>query len=293
MSYYIDMVSDAILFMEQNLSQPIQLSGICEYVHMSEFHFNRLFSVITGISPKKYLIRRRLTQAVRELRVTNEQIIDIAMKWGFNYSEDFNRTFKKYFSMSPFEYRNVKGGIPELTLQEPIQQLSYREFVNRRGRIELKVVFKTYEEIKLCGNALVVSKDHNHYSVLQEEVGRFLKETANLDYVDRTSFFSLVKCFDEDKNQFDVFLGRRVEINQSTDREFRITPKGWYACFKYDGEMQSVYDDFERDLYTWVVQKDIRLRNIDVNMISHYDVTRGQSAINEIRIPIEPPTLME
>ena len=163
MSKYIDLVREALDIMECHLDQSVTLQYICDELYMSPFHFNRVFTAITGISPKKYMLSRTLSLAADDLIKTDESIIAIAMKWGFNYSEDFSRSFKRQFKISPSNYRSNKGHGATCFIQEPIRAISYREFINRSGSLELKVTIKSVDAITLLGTSTLVSTYENRH----------------------------------------------------------------------------------------------------------------------------------
>ena len=63
---WIKTVNRAIAYMEENLTERIELEDVAGSVHLSAFHFHRAFSMLTGMSPAEYLRSRRLSQAGAE-----------------------------------------------------------------------------------------------------------------------------------------------------------------------------------------------------------------------------------
>ena len=68
--------------------------------------FSRMFSVLTEITLSEYLRSRRLTEAAINLRDTDEKIIDIAFKYGYESSDSFGAAFKSFHGFTPTEVRN-------------------------------------------------------------------------------------------------------------------------------------------------------------------------------------------
>ncbi len=60
------------------------------------------------VSPQKYLINLRMYKATLLLKSTKLPIGEVANKVGYTDSLLFSKTFSKYFSMSPLNYRNNK-----------------------------------------------------------------------------------------------------------------------------------------------------------------------------------------
>ena len=102
---WVKTINNAIEYMENHLTDDITLGDIAESVYISAFHFQRAFSMMTGISPAEYLRNRRLSQAGAELANGNERVIDIAMKYGYESSESFTKAFSRFHGFSPMQVR--------------------------------------------------------------------------------------------------------------------------------------------------------------------------------------------
>ena len=48
-------VADAITYLRRNFRAQPSLDEVAEHVHLSSFHFQRLFTEWAGVSPKKFL----------------------------------------------------------------------------------------------------------------------------------------------------------------------------------------------------------------------------------------------
>ena len=98
---YINEMQKAIDFIENNLDKDITFEKVSKEVGMSAFYFHRIFSAIIGISPTAYIRNRRLTVAAQEISKNNENILDIALKYGFESHEAFSRAFKNFHGVVP------------------------------------------------------------------------------------------------------------------------------------------------------------------------------------------------
>ena len=77
MANTISTMQYAIDFIENNLGEKINPQIIAAQVCTSEFHFQRLFSILFGISLGEYIRNRRLSLAAERIKSTDEKIIDI------------------------------------------------------------------------------------------------------------------------------------------------------------------------------------------------------------------------
>lgn len=93
---WVKAINNAIAYMENHLTDDIMLADISKSVNISAFHFQRAFSLLTEMTPAEYVRKRRLSQAGAEIANGSEQIIDIAMKYGYNSPESFTKAFKRF-----------------------------------------------------------------------------------------------------------------------------------------------------------------------------------------------------
>ena len=98
---YINELQKAIDYIEDNLKNNINFEMVANEVGMSAFYFHRIFSAIIGVSPTTYIRNRRLTLAAQEISKNNENILDIALKYGFESHEAFSRAFKSFHGVVP------------------------------------------------------------------------------------------------------------------------------------------------------------------------------------------------
>ena len=95
----------ALVYVEQHLDQNIKLADIAQASGISQFHLSRVFAYTTGYSLGKYLRLRRLSEAARLLLQTEENILDIALRVGYDSHSVFSRAFKAEFGIRPSELR--------------------------------------------------------------------------------------------------------------------------------------------------------------------------------------------
>ena len=77
-------------------------AGVCSF---SASHFMRWFRQMTGQSFVTFLNEYRLNAAAEALQATDETVLTIASRCGFENLSYFNRTFKAHFGTTPREYR--------------------------------------------------------------------------------------------------------------------------------------------------------------------------------------------
>lgn len=98
-------------YIDSNLEYNIEISHIASNFHYNQQYIGKLFRTETGYTIKQYINNRRMEQAKVLIQNTNDTIIDISTKVGFNNVTYFNRQFKKCFNITPLQFRNIKNNI--------------------------------------------------------------------------------------------------------------------------------------------------------------------------------------
>ena len=161
----IKLFNDTVNYIETVLDGEIDEKKISSLSGYSSPMFSRLFSMLTETTLSEYIRSRRLTEAAVDLRDTDEKIIDIAMKYGYESPDAFGAAFKKFHGFTPSE---VKEGKPFKLVSRIRLALSVKGGRSMDIKIEKKQAFKVagYNEqdinSSLCPN--VWDKLYGKYS---------------------------------------------------------------------------------------------------------------------------------
>ena len=108
---WIQGIQRAIDYVEENITKDIDFEEAAKRAYSSPFHFQRIFSILCGLSLGDYIRIRRLSLAGEELSRGSAKIIDIALKYGYDTPESFSRAFTRFHGIAPSEAKhsgNVK-----------------------------------------------------------------------------------------------------------------------------------------------------------------------------------------
>lgn len=100
-------VNMARAIIDADVSYQPDIASLSRQCGLSEFHFLRSFKEAFGITPHKYLLRKRMQWSVKLLEEGKYSITNIAYQVGFSDVFSFSKYFKKYFNSSPAHF--VKG----------------------------------------------------------------------------------------------------------------------------------------------------------------------------------------
>lgn len=98
----------SIDFIEENLSGELDMAQIAGVMNVSPFYYQRIFAMLCGITVGEYIRNRRLSLAGSDLARSDERVIDVALRYGYDTPEGFSRAFSRFHGASPSEVRKGK-----------------------------------------------------------------------------------------------------------------------------------------------------------------------------------------
>lgn len=108
-----------ICIMRQN-NETLTLKSLADKLNYSEYHISRKFKEISGMQFRDYLRQRKLAFALKQIRDTEDGILEIALNFGFSSHEAFTRAFKAEYGITPSEYRQNPVPVVLRTIIKPL-----------------------------------------------------------------------------------------------------------------------------------------------------------------------------
>lgn len=106
---YRSRINRVMDYIDIHLDQPLELKSIAEIANFSPFHFHRIFTFLIGETPIDYIQRLRIEKAACRLRENMDiSISEIADSCGFCTVSLFSRVFKKFFGLTPSQFRKME-----------------------------------------------------------------------------------------------------------------------------------------------------------------------------------------
>lgn len=234
-----EVISRAIDYIENNLTNDITIEDISNYSYISSFYFQKGFSIICGYGLSEYIRNRKLSCAGYEVLNTDNKIIDIALKYGYDSPDSFTKAFTRFHGSTPTEVRRG-GKIKEFA---PLKiNLSLKGGYTMEYKIEEKESFKV---VGLKGN--------------------FKYETANQDIPKMWKKFFMKTTFTKinpkyavnfDANMgcdvFDYIIGDDYNEDLKLPKDFEIIeiPKFTWAIFSCIGPSSVKMPEINEKIFT-------------------------------------------
>ena len=183
-------IEEAIRFMSKNVTEQPDLDAIAKALHLSPFHFQRIFTEWVGISPKKFL-QFLTTEYLKTKLNDTRNIIEAANEAGLSSQSRVYDLFVTIEAVTPQEFKTQGAGI----------QIAYGFHETPLGECLLATT-----ERGLCGLSFVQNND---------------RETAFLEFKNKWQKAQFVE------NQKDTEgVAQRIFNESASDRKFNLLVKG-------------------------------------------------------------------
>lgn len=127
---WIESIMKAIAYIEKHLREDLKIEDVCHHVYTSSYYFQKGFRIFTDYSIGEYIRNRRLYEAAIDLAYTNERIIDIAYKYGYDTPESFTKAYARFHGVTPSYTRKSKVYQIFLPLKIKIEILGGKQMEN-------------------------------------------------------------------------------------------------------------------------------------------------------------------
>jgi AraC-like DNA-binding protein len=104
MDEHIEAVQRMQDYIEHHLDTNISMTDLSNASNYSPWYSYRLFVDLLHMTPAVYIRRLRLSKSALRLRDEKVRILDVALDFGFESADGYQRAFYKEFGCNPYEY---------------------------------------------------------------------------------------------------------------------------------------------------------------------------------------------
>lgn len=281
-------INEALSYIEENLTGEIDFKEVARIALCSEYHFQRMFSFLAGVTLSEYIRRRRLTLAAFELKNCNVRIIDVAIKYGYSSSDSFARAFQVLHGIKPSEARaNGKSlkSYPRMTFQLSISggsEMNYR--IEEKEGFQIVGIKKRVPIIFNGVNTEIAdmwkSLDGNMISTLKE-----LSNVEPIGLISASTNFSEGRM--EEKGELDHYIG--VATNKQSPEYLTIleVPALTWAVFEVVGPFPETLQNIWGRIYSeWFPSSNYEIAEGPEILWNENKDISSPNYISEIWIPV-------
>lgn len=270
-------IANAIAYIEDNLTEDIDINEIANKAYVSSFYFQKIFNVLCGFTVSEYIRNRRLTLAAQELCATNIKVIDVALKYCYDSPDGFARAFTKFHGLNPSEAKEQGRNL------NSIAPLKIKLTLEGGTMLEYKIVEKA--QFTVMGRLRKFNTETSY-----DKIPKFWQEHMKSGE-NKTVCGMYGICMDIDGKSFDYLIADNyIPWNEiPANYETKVIPAGTWAIFPCHGALPKALQDVNTKIWSeWLPScKTYKLAgnyNIEMYTPSHED---ANDDYNEIWLPVE------
>ena len=176
----IVILNRVVALVEQQLTEEIDVAGLAVEFGTTEYHLRRMFSSLSGMPLSEYIRRRRMTVAAAAL-LGDDDLLDLAVRYGYGSTEAFGRAFRAVHGVGPADVRRDGGPLRSQS------QLRFRLTVEGKTSMDTRITDRP--AFRLIGHAARVPLIHEgvnpriqaHIASLPVTEHARLKELSNTE----------------------------------------------------------------------------------------------------------------
>lgn len=239
---WVERLNSSINYIEEHLTDKIDMDEVSRIACCSAFHFQRMFSYISEVPLSEYIRRRKMTRAAFDLQNGNEKVIDIALKYGYDSPTAFNRAFQSIHGFAPSVAK--QAGV----VLKAFPPISFK--ITIKGDAEMNYRIEKKEAFKIVG-----VKEHYIINIEENFAGipQFWQKTAQSGVIpeicalsDREPYGVLGISTCMNGKDFDYYIA--VATNRETPEKMAeyIVPECTWAIFECIGALPSAIQSLQK-----------------------------------------------
>jgi len=278
MGNWTEDIQNAIYYIETHLTEALDMREIAKHAYVSPFYFQRIFAALCGIGAGEYIRNRRLTLAGKELLESDQRIIDIAMKYGYESPDSFNRAFQRFHGVSPSAARKNKKALHSFA---PIQI-----HLPLEGDTMLEYTIAEKAQFTVVGLSRMFNSDTSY-----QEIPDFWNETMSLENCPVMGMYGICIDSEDGEKEFEYLIADNYlpwkEIPEGC--VVKVIPASTWAIFPCRGPLPKALQDVNTKMWTeWLPScKTHRLAgNYSIEMYAP-PAEKEEDTYSEIWLPVE------
>ena len=237
---WMAIIGNSIQYIEDHITEDITVEDVAKCVGVSSFYFQKGFAMLCGFSVSEYIRNRRLALAGNELLVTEEKIIDIAMKYGYDSPDSFTKAFTRFHGVTPTSVRK------DAVLLKSFAPLKLKISLEGGYLMDYKIVRK--EEFTVIANAKTFP-----YEGAKESIPQFWQEHFQSGKgAVVCGWYGINIDLEMGQENFEYLIADPYNPQKEVPEgiEIRTIPAFEWAVFPCRGAMPTALQDVNTKIYT-------------------------------------------
>ncbi len=237
--------NEAINYIEEHITDEIDLNKLGKIAGCSGFHFQRMFSYMADIPLSEYIRRRKMSLAAVSL-LNGEKVLDVALKFGYDSPTAFNRAFQNIHGFPPSSAKS------EGVTLKAFPPVSFK--ITIKGEAEMNYKIEKKEAFRIVG-----VKEHYPMNIEEsfEKVPLLWQKTTMEGSIPKilelmngapTGLLGVSTCMDG--NSFDYYIAVSSDKAVPEGMSDYTVPGCTWAIFDCVGAMPYAIQDLQKRIVT-------------------------------------------
>ncbi len=268
-------IENTVELIEDNLcNNELNILFLSKRLFVSPYYLQRIFYSFTGKTIGTYIRERRLTEAGTDIK-KGGNVLDVAIKYGYESQESFTRAFKKFHKVNPGVAKkgNILSCLPRINIKNLI-----------KGEINMDIKIEKENAFSI----IVITKQFNEETSFAN-VPKFWDEYYSKGYQDAVPPM-LGICFNISESlEFEYVIGSLKEYcNEKPEgfKEINIKEHLW-GKFYTKGKLPEAIQNLYKEVIDWVQESEYELAdNYDFECYTEGD-TNSDDYVSGIWLPLK------
>lgn len=276
---WIERLNQTINYIEDHLTDKVDYEQLGRIAGCSSYHFQRMFSYMSGMPLSEYIRKRKMSLAAVDLQGGEIKIIDVAEKYGYNSPTAFNRAFQSIHGVAPSAIKtegvSVKS-FPPIAFKLTVKGVEEMEY-----RIETKDAFR------IVGVSVPLEKEiEKNFAVIptkwqEVSVNGTLQKLIGMMNAEPMGVLGVSTCNENEKWRYYIAVASSKE---KEGLEEYTVPAATWAIFPGSGTNQSIQELEKRIVTEWLPSSGYEYGNApDIEVYLNPD---PENAKYEVWIPV-------
>jgi len=233
----IGTLNELVEVVEQHLADGIDIPALARRLGTTEYHLRRMFSSLAGMPLSEYIRRRRMTLAAADV-LAGDDLLTIAVRYGYGSAEAFGRAFRAVHGVLPRDVRRDGGPLRS----QP--QLRFRLTVEGNNTMQTRILDRP--AFRLVGHSARVPLIHRGVNPQIQALIQALPEAEHerlkaLSDTEPAGLLQVTADVDPDYTEgSELTYLHGVAIDADSPVPDRLdgidVPQGWWAVFRSEGD---------------------------------------------------------
>ncbi len=233
-------IDHALQYIEEHITEELSIEEIAKQAYISPFYFQKGFAMLCGFTVGEYIRKRKIALAGAELISSDEKIIDIALKYGYESPDSFTKAFTRFHGITPAAARKEGAVIKSFA------SLKIKFTLEGGYTMDYKILEK--EEFTVVG-----LKRTYKYADAHKEIPKLWEEFQTMaESTEICSMYGINNDESMQGNEFEYLIADNYTQDMKIPDGFetKIIPKFTWAVFTCKGAMPQTMQETNNKIFS-------------------------------------------